>query len=187
MTPPRAPRLDLRPFALADVDAAAAGDAALARHLGAPVADGWMEFPEAFAYWRDRLAADPGLAAWGLYGFFLRDEGGVLVGGGGFKGRPDADGVVEIGYGIAPAFRRRGLAREGAAALVALAFAHPEVRAVRAHTLPTPNASNRLLTGLGFAFEGIAIEDPDDGPVWRWSLARPAGPPVPPPAARPHR
>jgi RimJ/RimL family protein N-acetyltransferase len=95
-----------------------------------------------------------------------RDER-QLIGSAGFKGAPDADGVVEIAYGIVPTFGGRGYATEAAHALVAHAFGSGLVQRVRAHTLPTKNASTRVLTKCGFQRIGDVV-DPDDGPVWRW-------------------
>jgi RimJ/RimL family protein N-acetyltransferase len=55
--------------------------------------------------------------------------------------------------------------------LIELAWREREVRIIRAHTLREENASVRILRRLGFSFIGT-IEDPEDGPVWRWDLAR---------------
>jgi RimJ/RimL family protein N-acetyltransferase len=75
--------------------------------------------------------------------------------------------VVEIGYAIAPAFQRQGLATDAVAQMIHRAFADPGVQAVDAHTLGETNASTRVLEKSGF--EKIAeIMDPDDGPVWQW-------------------
>ena len=38
---------------------------------------------------------------------------------------------------------------------------------VRAHTLPEPTASTRVLAKCGFHFVGDIV-DPDYGPIWRW-------------------
>jgi RimJ/RimL family protein N-acetyltransferase len=43
------------------------------------------------------------------------------IGSCGFKGPPDADGMVEIAYGIDPEYRGHGYAKEAAQALVAFA------------------------------------------------------------------
>jgi RimJ/RimL family protein N-acetyltransferase len=93
-----------------------------------------------------------------------------VIGLAGFKG-PQQYGAVELGYSIAPTHRGRGLATEVVRALAARAFAHREVERVRAHTLPTPNASTRVLEKCGFvrAGEGFA---PAEGTVWRWELPR---------------
>lgn len=106
------------------------------------------------------------------HGFFVVDRATrVVIGSAGFKGPPDDTGMVEIAYGIAPDFEGRGYATEAATALVAFAFDSALVDLVRAHTLPTPNASTRVLTKCGFRHVGDVV-DPDDGPVWRWERSR---------------
>ena len=165
-------RLVLRPFAAADLEAAVRGDDVLAAHLGVPVEPGWMDFPEALPFFIDVLRAWPERAVWAMYGCFFGSER-RLVGGAGFKGGPTAEETVEIGYGIAPAFRGRGLAVEAARGLVAFAFDHADVRAVLAHTIPAEGASTAVLTSAGITHAGTVV-DPDDGPVWRWVLPRPS-------------
>jgi ribosomal-protein-alanine N-acetyltransferase len=111
----------------------------------------------------DSTSADP----W-IHGFSLvLLDGDTVVGTGGFKGPPSADGVVEIAYGVSPDYQGKGYATEAAAALTAYAFGSGKVRIVRAHTLPESNASARVLTKCGFRRIGEVI-DPEDGLVWRW-------------------
>ena len=106
-------------------------------------------------------------------GFAVVDQGsGAVIGSGGFKGPPDLAGMVEIAYGIVPEFQGRGYATEVARALVRYAIESGLVRTVRAHTLPSPNASTKVLKKCGFDFIGEVIE-PDDGLVWRWELPAP--------------
>jgi len=102
------------------------------------------------------------------HGFFIIEKAsGEIVGGAGFKGEPDPDGVVEIAYGVVPSREGRGYATEAARALIHFACSEPRVRTIRAHTLPLPNASTRVLTKCGFVHIGPVV-DPEDGPVWRW-------------------
>ena len=116
--------------------------------------------------WLALLAACTSADPW-IHGFALIDrKNGTGIGSGGFKG-PPADGVVEIAYGINPGQQGQGYATEAAAALVRFALGSGQVRTVRAHTLPEPNASTRVLAKCGFRHIGCVI-DPDDGPVWRW-------------------
>lgn len=151
--------------------AAIAGDAPLGALLGASVADGWAGFPEALPILQAMYVEDPGVHAWGSL-FFIEPQARTLVGFGGFKG-PPADGVVEIGYAIAPAFRGQGLATDAATQMVERAFADPTIRAVDAHTLGSVNPSTRVLERSGF--QRIAeLNDPDEGPVWQWRRVRPA-------------
>ena len=119
------------------------------------------------AEWLSLLAAATHADPWILgFNMFRRDDG-VIVGQCGFKGPPNAEGMVEIAYFVEPDCREYGYATEAAEALTTHAFQQNEVRLVRAHTLPEPNASTRVLTKAGFRNVGEVI-DPDDGPVWRW-------------------
>lgn len=141
----------------------------LADMLQVTLPDGWPHFPEAFSPETcARLQADPALDRWYGY-FFIHPQTRALVGSGGFAGPPDADGVVEIGYEIAPEHQNRGCATAAAQALIRYAFSHTSVSAVIAHTLAETNASNRVLQKVGMTFEQ-AIDDPEHGTVWRWRL-----------------
>lgn len=138
--------------------------------VGFPAGPGLREFfggaevsPAWLAALREAKGADP----W-RHGFLLKHrEHGMAVGTAGFKGPADADGVVEIAYGVIPTFEGQGLASEAAAALVKFALATPGVKEIRAHTLPETNASTRVLKRAGFEFES-EVDDPEDGRVWRW-------------------
>lgn len=81
------------------------------------------------------------------------------------------DGRVEVGYEIAPGFRNQGFATEATRAMVAHAFSQPDVEFVLAHTLPEHNASTKVLEKVGMTLVE-AVNDPDDGVVWRWALSR---------------
>jgi RimJ/RimL family protein N-acetyltransferase len=94
---------------LALMDAALAGDEALADALGVQVVPGWATFTDALRRTRDSLADHPEGAVWGDAA--VRDGAPPeLVGWGGFKG-PPKDGVVELGYEIAAA-RGGGASRQ---------------------------------------------------------------------------
>jgi [ribosomal protein S5]-alanine N-acetyltransferase len=153
---------------LALLDAALDDRAALARALDCEIAEGWDVFPRSLRRARDAVAADPERARWGTRLFVLEDPRTL----GGFKG-PPRDGVVELGYAIAPAWEGRGLATAAARALLREAFAAPEVQSVVAHTLPGPGPSARVLEKTGFAREG-EVSDDDVGRVWRFRVDRPS-------------
>jgi ribosomal-protein-alanine N-acetyltransferase len=137
---------------------------------GFPAADGLREFfvsgevSQAFLEsLRVLQAPDP----WQLGFAAVHREAQLVIGSGGFKGPPDAEGMVEIAYGVVPSFQRRGYATEIAKALVDYALHDKRVRLLRAHTLREPNPSTKVLRKCGFDFMGEVVE-PDDGPVWRW-------------------
>lgn len=118
--------------------------------------------------WLARVRNTPDDDPWSL-SFQIFDQGSQgFVGGCAFKGPPDAEGMVEVAYGIDSAFRGRGFATEANAALVNFAFASGQVKVVRAHTKPENGASVAVLTKCGFRNLGEVI-DPEDGLVWRWA------------------
>jgi ribosomal-protein-alanine N-acetyltransferase len=136
----------------------------LATLLGSPIPEGWPEFPEAIPFTLEVLEARPAESEWWMY-FFVDDATGALVGSGGFAGAP-SDGQVEIGYEIAPAFRRRGYATAAVDALAKKAATSGEVQRIIAHTLPTDERSAGVLRSTGF----VAVEHvvhPEDGELVR--------------------
>jgi [ribosomal protein S5]-alanine N-acetyltransferase len=141
-----------------------------ARQLDVSIVDGWTSFPEALPYGHKYLKAHPEALEWWTY-LFVHTADKALIGLGGYKGQPDASGMVEIGYEIAPAYRERGLATEAARGLVDHAFSQPPAKIVDAHTLAEINPSTKVLEKIGL--KNIAtIEDPDDGALWHWRLRR---------------
>ena len=106
---------------------------------------------------------------WGSY-FIISREESKLIGTCGFKGKPDADNFVEIGYEINTDYQNKGLATEVAMSLTEFAFLH-HVTGINAHTLPERNASVKVLENCGFSFKGEIIY-PEDGVVWKWCLVK---------------
>ena len=93
-------------------------------------------------------------------------DGDTPLGFGGFKGLPDSDAAVEIGYLTFPDCAGRGVATSVCKKLLEIARENHAV-AVLAHTLPEANASTRVLERAGFIRDGWG-EDEDVGAVWRW-------------------
>lgn len=87
----------------------------------------------------------------------------------GFKGSPDANGMVEIAYGIDDEYQHQGFATESAQALVAFASTIDSVKTVRANTSGSNPASDKVLEKLNFQYCG-QFEEPDDGLVNRWEI-----------------
>lgn len=148
------------------------GPGAFTRVSGIAVEEGYCEFDGALSYSLDsirRAASEE--RHWFAPRLFVDRETRRLVGLGGYKGAP-LEGMVEIGYAVAPAFRSRGLATEAVEGLTNAAFFDPAVKAVVAHTLAEPNASTKVLQKCGFAYIGETMM-PEDGAVWRWEHARP--------------
>ena len=147
------------------------GNEVLSMYFAIQVLAGWTEFgAPIFEYTLERLKSNPEDAEWWSWLPVLR-ETNELVGSCGFKGKPNADGEVEIGYEIAAAHRQKGLGTEAALALRDLAFRSAEVKKVIAHTLAEQNPSTRILAHCGMVKVADLI-DPDEGPVWRWEIDR---------------
>jgi RimJ/RimL family protein N-acetyltransferase len=109
-----------------------------------------------------------------IHGFVMVSRvTGEPVGSCAFKGPPDDEGAVEIGYGVDDEHRGKGFATESARAMAHFALGDDSVRIVRAHTRHDGAASMRVLEKCGFARVGDVI-DPEDGPVVRWELRKTA-------------
>lgn len=166
------PRLRLVALDLDGHAALRAGREAIARHLGARLDPEWPTFGDHLGYFEEALRADPALGGWTTW-LVVEQAAGEVIGEGGYKGPPDPDGVVEIGYAIVPSRRGAGYATEFARALVERAFADPRVRAVRATTLAEGGdsaASQGVLRRLGF---NRGAESEDEGMrVVVWELRR---------------
>lgn len=143
--------------------------------LGVTVFDDGFDFPgvasiEVVGSSHQYLKANPDALGWWRY-LFVHVEDRALIGPGGYKGKADEAGTVEIGYAIVPPYRGRGLATEAARGLIEHAFAHARIKRVDAHTLTERNASTRVLEKAGMKFMG-AVKGPGDGEAWHWSLRR---------------
>lgn len=98
-----------------------------------------------------RMLADApeAIAVFGLYQIRLRTSG-LAIGGIGFFGPPDAEGCVEVGYGLVEAERGKGLATEALRRLVNVAAANG-ASCVKADTDIVNRASQRVLEKAAFA------------------------------------
>lgn len=144
-------RLDIVPFTPELMCMALNDRGALAARLGVRIPDAWPN--AAFAEVLPMLVAatrdDPTIGGRGWTGLMLHRAEGVLVGELGSLGGPDADGVVEIGYGVVPDYRGRGLATEAVAGIVAWLAAQTGVRGVVATCEPDNAPSIRVLEKVG--------------------------------------
>ncbi len=147
------------------------GNEFIAEKLNVSVQENWTEFGVvALQYSLDKLLESDEEKYWWTY-FPIHKQDNKLIGSGGYKGKPDTDGTVELGYEIAPTYRNRGLATEMTKGLIEIAFNDEKVKSIIAHTLGQENASTKVLQKCGFK-KVHEINDPDDGLIWRWELKR---------------
>lgn len=116
---------------------------------------------------RDQLRADPGEQPW-LFRAAVRRTGREVVGRIGFHAPPQ-DGVVEVGYSVAPTHRRQGYALEMTRGLLGWGAAHG-ARECLGSARPDNAASLAVLDRLGFVRIGEQLDEIDG---LEWVFRRP--------------
>lgn len=162
-------RLDLLPLSPPLVAALVAKDLQAARDL-APFAidEATFEGDEHVLGLRHaQLTADPTEEPW-LYRVAVLREAGRVIGRIGFHAPPDSAGAVEIGYRVAPSYRRQGLATEMAVGLIRWGAEHGAKVCV-ASVRPGNTASLAIIRRLGFGRTGEQVDE-IDGLEWVFEL-----------------
>lgn len=99
------------------------------------------------------LRADPKQLPWRIR-LIVDRSSNTVIGSINLKGAPDAEGDVEIGWGLNEGHHGQGYATEAAAAVMGWAFQQPGVRSISA-TVPDDNdASQRVAGRLGLTRTG---------------------------------
>ena len=136
-------------------EAELADSARLSRLLGATLTAEWPPetLRDALPVFLSRGRVSGNFGPWTLGWYGILEEAGkaVLCGSIGFKGAPNLDGMVEIGYAVLPGYQGRGIATEMVQALCHWAFRQSGVREVQAEVSPQNPASLRVLAKAGFA------------------------------------
>lgn len=150
----------LSPEALA---ALATGDLALATALSPVPLSPWFVSEDCSWVWQYRAkqaVETPEDLPW-ITGVLWDDALGAAVGQSGFHGAPDADGMVEVGYAVDPAYRRRGYARAALELAISRARDEPSVRTLRATISPENEASLALVAQYPFVRNGEQWDEED--------------------------
>jgi RimJ/RimL family protein N-acetyltransferase len=145
------------------LQALAEGDLASANQASPVPLSAYLAGPDCRGVWHRRsrqFEEDQASTAW-VTGIIWDEHRRLAVGRAGYHGPPDASGMVEIGYAVDPAYRRRGYARAALEALLARAAREPEVRTVRVSIRPDNVASYRLASQYGFREVGQQWDDED--------------------------
>ena len=161
-------RLDLVPMTPAFLRASLRGDLAEAeRAIGLRLPTTWPHIRSVLELRLGQLESDPALQPWLLRAVGLRSNR-EMVGHIGFHSSPGAayleqwsPGGVEFGFAICPAHRRKGYAREAAAALMQWARDIHEVNSFVVTISPLNEASRALAKGLGFVRVGAHVDEVD--------------------------
>jgi [ribosomal protein S5]-alanine N-acetyltransferase len=92
----------------------------------------------------------------------------LAIGQIGFKGQPDTDSSVEIGYNINTTHHNQRYASEAVGALVSWALESGFAKRITAETLESNLASHRVLEKLGFARLGTRFDAEEGGDLILW-------------------
>ena len=109
----------------------------------------------AFCASLEAIRQAPEARLWGDRIALTRDGERRIVGSVIFHGRPDDNGLVEVGYGVEESAQKQGFATEAVAACVEWVLTQPRVKKVRATTPPWHQASIRVLEKCGFVRLGL--------------------------------
>jgi RimJ/RimL family protein N-acetyltransferase len=143
--------------------ALAKGDLAAANAVSQVPLSAYFAGPDWRGVWQRRsiqVEEDPASAAW-VTGVIWDGLQQVAVGRAGYHGPPDSSGMVEIGYAVDPAYRRRGYARAALEVLLQRAACEPRVHTVRVTISPSNVASHQLVSQYGFTEVGEQWDDED--------------------------
>jgi [ribosomal protein S5]-alanine N-acetyltransferase len=162
-SPLATPRLSLLPITVAVVEAVLEGRRDDVQSLlGATLPSAWPGralIERAFWASLDHIRANPEVRLWGDRVMVTREAPIKIVGSVVFHGAPDAEGAVEVAYGVEEESQGRGYATEAVGASVAWALSHGAVRVVRATTPPWHVPSKRVLEKCGFRHVGVREGD----------------------------
>jgi RimJ/RimL family protein N-acetyltransferase len=124
------------------------------------------DFFEALPYFRDLLIQNNGTKGFDSW-IMVEKDSREIVGGIGFLGNPDANGIVEIGFATNESHRRKGYCLEAARTLIEWALSHNEVQSVTAKCEPDNTGSKKVLLKLGFRLNR------QDEELLHWSYEEP--------------
>lgn len=95
----------------------------------------------------DKLREDSTQLGWGVW-LVINKENNTIIGDIGFKGKPNSENTVEVGYGIIPSAQNKGYATEAVNEIINWAFTNDDVGKVVAECLHDNIPSIKVLEKL---------------------------------------
>lgn len=95
----------------------------------------------------DKVAEPSGFESW----MIIETSTNLIIGDIGFKGLPDKNGEIDLGYGIIASERMKGFALEAAAGILKWAFLQKTVKAITANCQVANLGSQKILSLLRFS------------------------------------
>jgi RimJ/RimL family protein N-acetyltransferase len=131
----------------------------------------WLTSAPNAALWRRRAAqvATQPEDLPRVTGVLWDDDAHVAVGRAGFHAAPNVDGMVELGYVVDPAHRRRGHARAALEGAIVRCQDDPAVRVLRMTISPDNEASLALARQYPFVASGEQWDE-EDGLELIWEM-----------------
>lgn len=147
-------RLILKTLDLHLIEAAALRDTQAIEAMGYKTNGEWPgpDFYEALPYFRELLIKNNGTKGFDSWIIVAKDTR-EIVGGIGFLGDPDQEGMIEIGFATNESHRRKGYCFEAAQKLIEWALNHDEVQRITARCEPDNISSKNVLLKLGFQID----------------------------------
>ena len=120
--------------------------------LGIHPADGWPDWDTMDTLPRilsnlQKVPSPTGFESW----MIIHKDSSTLIGDIGFKGLPNKQGEIDLGYGIISQQTGKGYAKEAATGLIKWALQQPGVTAITASCASGNHASQRILTYLNLS------------------------------------
>jgi|GEM_PF-5507348 ribosomal-protein-alanine N-acetyltransferase len=131
------------------------------------ISAGWLEDFKEIAHLFIKELEDSINIGWSVW-FIIEKESNLIIGDAGFKGKPDTNGLVEVGYQINAAYRNKGYATSAVKGLIAWAFNQEIVKKVKAECRIDNFPSIRVLEKAGFS--KLKME----GKMIKWEITRPS-------------
>lgn len=157
------PRVRIEHLSPEELTVLASGDLDVASAATQRPLTPWQVSEGALGTWRRRAAQvvqTPEDQPW-VTGLLVDEDTAEVVGAAGFHAAPDENGMVEVGYGVDPAYRRRGYARAALLLMIERARSDPSVRVFRVTVSPDNTASLGLVAQLPFVEVGEQWDDED--------------------------
>lgn len=118
----------------------------------------------------EAVRREPIRRLWGDRVMITRTQPRRVVGSVIFHGAPDAEGAVEVAYGVEGDSQRQGYAKEATLVSVLWALSQPEVHVVRASTPLWHSASQRVLEHCGLV--KVGVRESELGEIWEYERRR---------------
>ncbi len=147
-------RLIIKTLDLELIEAAARRDTRAIEAMGYKNNSEWPgpDFFEALPYFRELLIKNNGTKGFDSWIIVAKDTK-EIIGGIGFLGDPDQEGMIEIGFATNESHRRKGHCFEAAQKLIEWALSHDEVKSITARCEPDNINSKNVLLKLGFQID----------------------------------